>query len=137
KYYNAWHSLWKNKWTEPYNRWTYKHPLGNIGSYTQQTYWLLSVIERAASTDAEKIIKVWEGDSYEMASGKVISMRACDHKAVQPLHIFEFVEPEKQKESFNIEPYSYFDGCSNVGPIHTVPADKIMPWMDPKLDRCK
>lgn len=137
KYYKAWNDLWKNKWQAPFNSWLYKHPAGNIGSYTQQTYWLLSVIERAASTDPEKIIKVWEGDSYEMQNGKVISMRACDHKAIQPLHIFEFVEPDKQKESFNIPPYYWFEGCSNPGPVHEVPEDKILPLMDSNLDRCK
>jgi hypothetical protein len=36
---------------------------GQNGSYLMQLYWLMSVIERAKSTDAEKIIKVWENDS--------------------------------------------------------------------------
>ena len=46
------------------------------------TYWLLSVMERAKSTDPEKIIKLWEGDSYRYVNGKVVKMRACDHKAI-------------------------------------------------------
>ncbi len=137
KYYKAWNNQWKNKWQAPYNTRLYEHGTGNIGSYTQQTYWLLSVIERAGSTDPEKIIKVWEGDSYQMASGKVIKMRACDHKSVQALHAVEFVPPEEQKVSFNIAPYYWYKGCSNAGPVHEVPADKVLPWMDPKLERCK
>ena len=48
-----------------------------------QTYWLFSVIERAKSTNADKIVQTWEGDTYRMANGKVIKMRACDHKAIQ------------------------------------------------------
>jgi ABC-type branched-subunit amino acid transport system substrate-binding protein len=135
KYYKAWNDLWKNKWKAPYNTWLYKHPFGNIGSYIQQTYWLLSVIERAGSTDPEKIIKVWEGDSYEMVHGKVIKMRARDHKAIQDLAAIEFVPPEQQKQSFNIPPYYYFNGCSNAGPIYMVPAEKIMPLLDEKLKR--
>ncbi|MEE9419765.1 MAG: ABC transporter substrate-binding protein, partial [Desulfatiglandaceae bacterium] len=137
KYYMAWNDLWRNKWTAPYNTWLYKHPFGNIGSYIQQTYWLLSVIERAGSTDPEKIIKVWEGDSYQMVTGKVLKMRACDHKSIQDLAAIEYVPPPQQRQSFNIPPFYYFDGCSNAGPILKIPADKILPLMDMKLERCQ
>jgi len=135
KYYKTWNNLWKTKWKAPYNSRLYEHGIGNIGSYTQQTYWLLSVIERAGSTDPEKIIEVWEGDSYRMVNGKVITMRAQDHKAIQNLHAVEFVPPEEQKQSFNIEPYYWYKGTSSIGPIFTIPADKIMPLLDPKLKR--
>ena len=137
KYYKTWNDLWKNKWkTAPYNSRLFEHPTGNIGSYISQTYWLLSVIERAKSTDPEKIIKVWEGDTYVYSTGKIMRMRPCDHKAIQDLHIFEFVPPEQQKVSFNIEPYYWFQGCSNAGPTFTIPAVKVLPLMDQKLDRC-
>ncbi|MBW1925326.1 MAG: ABC transporter substrate-binding protein [Deltaproteobacteria bacterium] len=135
KFYKAWNDLWKTKWKAPFNTYLFKHPLGNIGSYMFQTYWLLSVIERAGSLDPEKIIKQWEGDSYEYISGKVMTMRPVDHKAIQDLHAFEYVPPAEQKQSFNIPPYSYFTGCSNTGPISTIPAEKIMPKLDPKLKR--
>jgi ABC-type branched-subunit amino acid transport system substrate-binding protein len=138
KYYKTWNDLWKNKWkTPPYNSHLFEHGTGNIGSYVEQTYWLLNVIARAQSTDPEKIIKVWEGDSYRFTNGKVISMRACDHKAIQDLHIFEFVPPDQQKQSFNIPPYYWFAGTSNTGPTFTIPAKSVLPWMDPGLDRCK
>jgi len=137
KYYKTWNDLWKNKWkTAPYNSRLFEHGAGNIGSYISQTYWLLSVIERAKSTDPEKIIKVWEGDTYIYSNGKIMRMRPCDHKAIQDLHIFEFVPPEQQKVSFNIEPYYWYQGCSNVGPTFTIPAVKVLPLMDQKLDRC-
>lgn len=135
KFYKAWNDLWKTKWKAPFNTYLFKHPLGNIGSYMFQTYWLLSVIERAGSLDPEKIIKQWEGDSYEYISGKVITMRPVDHKAIQDLHAFEYVPPAEQKQSFNIPPYSYFTGCSYTGPVYTIPAEKIMPKLDPKLKR--
>jgi ABC-type branched-subunit amino acid transport system substrate-binding protein len=138
KYYKTWNDLWKNKWkTPPYNSHLFEHGTGNIGSYVEQTYWLLNVIARAQSTDPEKIIKVWEGDTYRFTNGKVISMRACDHKAIQDLHIFEFVPPDQQKQSFNIPPYYWFAGTSNTGPTFTIPAKSVLPWMDPGLDRCK
>jgi branched-chain amino acid transport system substrate-binding protein len=138
KYYKTWNDLWKNKWkTAPFNSHLFEHGTGNIGSYIEQTYWLLNVIARAQSTDAEKIIKVWEGDSYMFTTGKVISMRACDHKAVQDLHIFEFVAPDQQKQSFNIPPYYWYTGASNTGPTFTIPAKSVLPLMDQSLERCK
>ncbi|MBE9545623.1 MAG: ABC transporter substrate-binding protein, partial [Proteobacteria bacterium] len=135
KAYKQWNNLWKNKWAAPYNSRLYEHGIGNIGSYTQQTYWLLSVIERAGSTDPEKIIKTWEGDAFRMFNGKVLTMRATDHKAIQNLHAVEFVPPEEQKQSFNIPPYYWYQGTSNAGPIMTIPADKIMPLLDPELKK--
>jgi branched-chain amino acid transport system substrate-binding protein len=138
KYYRTWNDLWKTKWkTEPFNSRLFEHGTGNIGSYIEQTYWLLSVIARAQSTDPEKIIKVWEGDSYRFTTGKVIRMRACDHKAVQDLHIFEFVPPDQQRQSFNIPPYYWYQGTSSAGPTFAIPAKAVLPWMDPALDRCK
>ena len=138
KYYRTWNDLWKTKWkTAPFNSHLFEHGTGNIGSYIQQTYWLLNVIARAQSTDPEKIIKTWEGDTFQFVNGKLLTMRACDHKAVQDLHVFEFVPPEQQKQSFNIPPFYWFNGTSAAGPIHTVPAKFVLPWMDPKLDRCQ
>jgi len=137
EFYKKWNNQWKNKWKAPYNTRLFEHPSGGIGSYIEQTYWLFSVIERAASLDPEKIIKVWEGDSYQYGNGKIMKMRACDHKAIQDLHIVEYVAPEEQKVSFNIPPYYWYKGCSAAGPSYTIPAAKVLPFMDQKLDRCK
>ena len=60
---------------------------GGIGLYGASGYWLFSVIERAKSLDPEKIIKVWEGDVYQYPNGKIVKMRACDHKTIQPLGV--------------------------------------------------
>jgi ABC-type branched-subunit amino acid transport system substrate-binding protein len=46
-YYKAWNNLWRNKWKEPWTTRLWEHGTGTMGSYRQQTYWLLSVIERA------------------------------------------------------------------------------------------
>jgi ABC-type branched-subunit amino acid transport system substrate-binding protein len=133
KFYKAWNDLWKNKWKSPFNTMLFKHGTGNIGSYRDQTYWLLSVIERAGSTDPEKIIKVFEGDTYEYQNGKVMEMRACDHKAIQDLHVEIYVKPAEQKQSFNIEPYYWYDGTSSLGPSYKISAEKVLPLADPKL----
>lgn len=137
KAYKAWNTLWKTKWAAPYNTRLYEHGTGNIGSYIQQTYWLLSVMERAGSTDPEKIIKVWEGDSYQLLNGKVLTMRACDHKVIQDLHVEEYVAPAKQRESFNIPPYFWYEGTASVGPSVRIPAKYVLPKMDRDLARCK
>ena len=135
--HKMWTDLWKNKWTKPYNSKLVAHPEGQIGSYLMQIYWLMSVIERAKSTDPEKIIAVWENDSFRTITGKVLRMRACDHKVIQDLSISEFVPPEEQKVSYNIPPYYWFKDHCYTGQLHVIPAAKVLPWMDQKLDRCK
>ncbi len=137
KYYKTWNNLWKNKWkTPPYNSRLFEHGKGGLSLYTAATYWLLSVIERAQSTDPEKIIRVWEGDSYQYVNGKIVKMRACDHKVIQDFGVIEFVPPKQQQVSFNIPPYYWFKDCSNTGPTFKIPASKMLPYMDQKLDRC-
>ncbi len=138
KYYKAWNSLWEaGKWKAPYNTLLYQHGTGTMGSYKMQTYWLLSVIERAGSTDPEKIIKVWEGDRWKDINGKILEMRACDHKVIGDLYAEEYVPPEQQKQSYNIPPYHWFKGASGPGPVFKIPAEKVIPKMDRELDRCK
>ena len=138
KMYQTWNGLWKNKWkTPPFNGRTFEVYTGNWGSWTNVTYWLMSVIERAKTMDPEKIISIWENDSFKFVNGKVVKMRACDHKIVQDLAIIEFVPWEQQKASFNIPPYYWYKGCSSYGPSAVIPAAKVLPWMDQKLDRCK
>ena len=132
-----WHNLWKTKWKAPYNTDLYEWCAGSIGAYGEMTYWLLSVMERAKSTDPDKVSKIWEGDVFRYGNGKVLKMRACDHKVIQDLHVYEFVRPEQQKVSMNIPPYYWSKKYSGGGPVHVIPAEKILPWMDQKLDRCK
>ncbi len=135
KVHMTWQNLWKEKWQAPYNTVLYRHPSGNIGAYIGSTYWLLSVVERAASTDPKKVIKVWEGDTYQLPSGQILEMRACDHKQITPLTVNEFVPPDEQRQSYNIPPYHWFEGCSGTGPSTLLPADKVVPKADPEL--CK
>jgi branched-chain amino acid transport system substrate-binding protein len=138
KVYKTWNTLWKNKWkTAPFNTHLFEHYMGNYGAWVMQTYWLLSVIERAKSTDAEKIIAVWENDTFKMDNGKILKIRACDHKVIQDLAAVEFVGPDQQKVSFNIPPYYTYKGASSYGPTAVIPAARILPWMDQKLERCQ
>jgi branched-chain amino acid transport system substrate-binding protein len=139
KFHKTWNDQWKSgKWKQrAYTSKFMAYPEGQNGANMMQLYWLFSVIERAKSTDPEKIIKVWEGDTYKTASGKILTMRACDHKVIQDLAITEFVPPNEQKASYNIPPYYWYNDCSYYGRMWIIPAEKILPIMDQKLDRCK
>ena len=136
-FYKAWRHQWETKWKAPYNTTLFGHGTSSEGMYGASMYWLLSVIERAKSTDAEKIIQVWEGDTYRFPNGKIAKMRACDHKMISPLGVVEYVEPAKQKVSYTVAPYYWFKGTSWDGPGWAVPAEKVLPLMDRKIDRCK
>ncbi len=138
KFYKTWNDQWKRWKTAPFNSHSAEHFTAGVGgSWLMQTYWLLNLMERAKSTDAEKIIALWEGDTYRQVNGKVIKMRACDHKAVQDLSAEVYAPPAEQKVSFTIPPYYWFAEASYAGRIYTLPASKVLPWMDPNLDRCK
>jgi ABC-type branched-subunit amino acid transport system substrate-binding protein len=138
KYYKAWNDGWQNRWkTAPYNTPLFRHPNGTLGHWQQQVYWLLSVIERAKTTNADKVAKLWEGDTYQYVNGRIIKMRACDHKAIQGFRVAEWVPPAEQKVSFNMPPYLWYENASNVGPSWEIPAEKVLPLMDKALDRCK
>jgi hypothetical protein len=133
KYYKIWKAAY-DRFKPPYNDLLYSQGWVPL---SMEMYWLLSVIERAGSVDPEKIIKVWEGDSYEYVNGQVVTMRACDHTLITDFAIIEYVPPAQQKVSFNIPPYYWTDKTSWFGQSWVVPADKVLPWMDPKLERCK
>ena len=138
KMHKAWMKQWETKWkTPPYNSRAFGLFGGNWGSWTGSAYWLLSVIERAKSTDPEKIIKVWEGDTYRLVNGKVLKMRPCDHKAIQDLAVSEFLPWQQQKVSMSVPPYYWYKEFSFWGQTTVIPAAKVLPWMDQKLDRCK
>jgi ABC-type branched-subunit amino acid transport system substrate-binding protein len=136
KFHKAWLNAWKN-WPAPYNSLMYKHASsGFMASYCMEVYWLLSAFERAKSTDPEKIIGILETDSYQYVNGKIAKMRPCDHKVIQDFTVTEIVPPEQQKISYPIPPYYWFNQFSWTGQLHIVPAEKVLPWMDQKLDRC-
>ncbi len=72
-------------------------------------YWLIDVIQRAGSTDPEKIIQIWEGDEWNSIAGP-LKMRACDHQVIMDLYVTEFVYPNK-----------WYEGCACYGKDHQDP----------------
>ncbi|MCK9274298.1 MAG: ABC transporter substrate-binding protein [Syntrophales bacterium] len=124
KFGMAWNNAWKS-WKKPYNTLLYKWAGGTIGKTLADTYWLLSVVERAGSTDAEKIIPVWEGDEYEY-QGALYTMRACDHQAYFNCYASEYIYPNL-----------WFEELSGIGNMFIIPARYCMPPLPENLDRCK
>ena len=125
KFYKAYNNEWKKWKTAPYNSRSFEHyPAGVGGSWLMQTYWLLNLIERAKTTNAEKIVQLWEGDTYRQANGKVMKMRACDHKVIQDLSAEEYAPPEEQKASFTIPPYYWYKEASYPGRYTGFPPSK-------------
>ncbi|MCX7981504.1 MAG: ABC transporter substrate-binding protein [Syntrophales bacterium] len=138
KFYRTWNGLWRNKWkTPPYSSRTFEHGVGSLSLYVGSTYWLMSVVERVKTLDPEKIISLWEGDTYVYHNGKMVTMRACDHKTIQGAAVVEYVPPDQQRQSFNIPPYYWMKDASYIGPIYVIPAEIFVPHMDPGLERCR
>ena len=136
--YNAWRTQQKKWKNPPYNSPSAIYgPMGSGGSWLNATYWLMSVIGRAQTTNAQKVIQLWEGDTYRGIHGQVLKMRACDHKVIQDVSVEVYAPPEEQKQSFTIPPYYWFKDFSFVGPTYRIPAKIAPPWMDQNLDRCK
>ena len=104
-----WNDLWQ-KWDKPYNSPLYKWPISIFGECVNGFYWMFDVIERAGTTDPEKIISVWEGDEYRSITG-VVKMRACDHQIIRDVFVAEFEYPNP-----------WFDDAASYGKPFIVPA---------------
>jgi len=120
-----WHRQWK-RWKRPYGSSLYAWPTSWIGVAVSDCYWLFDVIRRAASTDPEKIIKVWEGDEYRSITGAVLKMRACDHQAIQDLYVSQLDFPTK-----------WYDKSAGYTKAFVVPSRFCMPPIAEDLERCK
>jgi branched-chain amino acid transport system substrate-binding protein len=108
KFNELWNRQWK-KWTAPYDSEFYKWPAGFLGSSANSVYWLFDVMQRAKTTNSEKIIKVWEGDKYESITGPLY-MRPQDHLVLGDIYLSELVFPNK-----------WFDNNAGWGSIARVP----------------
>ena len=120
----SWNRCWK-QWKKPYNSLWYKWVQAGGDEILFQMYWLMDVIQRAGSTDPEKIIKIWEGDEWTSLAGP-LKMRGCDHQAVMDLFATEFVYPNK-----------WFEEFAFYGKIVKIPAKYVTPPLPEDLERCK
>jgi branched-chain amino acid transport system substrate-binding protein len=73
------------KWAKKYRDapMPYKWPNLSMGRCYWGVRFMAEAIKKAGTTDAEAVIKAWEGMSYEVPWGTV-TMRACDHQMISP-----------------------------------------------------
>jgi branched-chain amino acid transport system substrate-binding protein len=87
---DTWNTLWKT-WKAPYNTPLYQWVNG--GWYRNMTgyYWFFQAVQKAGSTNPQKIIAAWEGDTFD-AFGWKHYMRPDDHQVVadRPIEELEF-----------------------------------------------
>ena len=121
KLMTEWHKRWLT-WKAPFNKQIYSWPDVTLGQTIADTYWMFDVIERAASTDAEKIISVWEGDKYEGLNG-TRKMRTEDHQAIFPMYVGVTGYPTKEVYPGAL----YTQGYAGINQVTTIPADKCTP----------
>jgi len=120
-----WHQQWK-RWNKPYSSDLYAWPVSWMGQSVSAFYWLFDVIQRAGSTDPEKIIQVWEGDEYQAITGAVYQMRACDHETIMDLYVSRLDFPTK-----------WYDKAAGYTKAFVVPSRFCLPPIAEDLERCK
>jgi len=113
------------KWGGNYANRLWKYPFGAVGATISMFYWLFDVMERAGSTNSEKIIATWEGDEYRAMNG-VVKMRACDHQVLRDIFVTEMIYPSK-----------WYGGEAGYGKVFVIPAQYCTPPVPEDLDRCK
>lgn len=124
KFIEVWHKRWKQGYDKPYGRPTYKWPSTIFGRTSEATYWMLDVLRRAGTLDADKIIETWEGDKWLGLSG-VLEMRACDHQVIRDMFVTEFIFPNK-----------WFDDAAAYGDPVVMPRHIAISPVPADLERC-
>lgn len=119
-----WTDLWKNKWQDPYNGILYRWPATGWLRDMISVYWYLDVVQRAGSTDPEKVIAAWEGAKLKLF-GYEVFMRPDDHQAIFDHYVAEAEFPN----TWDFPDNAYFPNEPFV-----VPAKYAMPWIDPELE---
>ena len=121
KMMNLWNQLWKT-WEAPYNTPLYQWPNG--GWYRNLTgyYWFFQVLQKAGSTDPQKIIAAWEGDTFDVF-GWTHYMRPDDHQVIadRPIAELEFPNTWNMPKNAAAQEATW------------IPAKDCMPAFDEKL----
>jgi branched-chain amino acid transport system substrate-binding protein len=100
-------------------------PVFGVNDIYWGAQWLFDVVKKAGSTDSERIIKAWEGATYNMPWGKV-TMRPCDHQVITPVRAAVMV---KENDFF---PFPY------TGKPVVIPEEAVtVPLAETGNQRCK
>jgi branched-chain amino acid transport system substrate-binding protein len=101
---------------------------GGPGTIVNAIYFLAEAIKKAGSIEADKVIKAWEGMSFDGICGKV-TMRACDHQIQTPAFIATIQANHPNRKIIDF-PY--------IGEPTIIPAEKIsVPPQETGNPRCK
>jgi branched-chain amino acid transport system substrate-binding protein len=119
---DMWNNLWKTRWSDPYNTALYQWPGSGWFRTMIAGYWYFDVLQRAGSTDPEKIIPVWEGDRCTFF-GYDMYMRPDDHQSIADRPVAEMEFPNAWDQPNNAAPALPF----------WVPAKNCMPIYDEAL----
>jgi hypothetical protein len=86
-------------------------------------YWYAQVLQKAGSTDPQKVIAAWEGDTFDFFGWKHY-MRPADHQVIADRAVCEMVFP------------NIWDMPNNafMGDPTWIPALKCLPTFDKKLE---
>jgi ABC-type branched-subunit amino acid transport system substrate-binding protein len=118
---NIWNDRWKT-WKKPYDTELYRWCAGGWFRNMTAYYWYFDVIQKAGSTDSDKVIAAWEGHTFNAFDWSHY-MRPDDHQVIadRPIAVMEFP--------------NMWDFPNNAGPAHPtwIPAKNCMPTFDPKL----
>lgn len=77
---------WKKRKLDPEQ----PYPAWLIGKACQGFMFLAAAIKKAKSTNADDVVKAWEGLSYDALVGRM-TMRACDHQVITPISVAEIL----------------------------------------------
>jgi len=102
------------KWAKKYRDapMPYRWPTLSMGRCYWGVRFMAEAIKKAGTTNAEAVIKAWEGMSYEVPWGTV-TMRACDHQMISPGVAAE------------VMPTSEFYDFAYIGAPTIIPAEEI------------
>jgi len=118
---DIWNSRWKT-WKAPYNTALYQWPIGAWYRMLTSYYWYAQVLQKAGSTDPQKVIAAWEGDTFDFFGWKHY-MRPDDHQVIADRAIAEMVFPN----TWDMPDNAY------MGDPTWIPAGKCMPTFDQRL----
>jgi len=119
---DIWNGRWKT-WKSPYNTELYQWPAGAWYRMLTSYYWYAQVLQKAGSTDPQKVIAAWEGDTFDFFGWKHY-MRPDDHQVIADRAIAEMVFPN----TWDMPDNAY------MGDPTWIPAAKCLPTFDKKLE---
>ncbi|MBL7175172.1 MAG: ABC transporter substrate-binding protein [Desulfobacteraceae bacterium] len=97
----TWTNRWKT-WKKPYDTELYRWNGSGWLRHQHASYWYFKVLEKAGSTDPEKVIAAWEGDVFEFPDIKAW-MRPDDHQNIMDRPVARLEFPNMWQQANNAQ----------------------------------